>query len=92
MIADDVLRAVNGAGVDVTRHQWPSDSTGFYMIETVRRAHRNSKVVALQPNCAQEKELPIFRIYETRLDVFGNELPKSLSPIFRHTITCEVKK
>jgi hypothetical protein len=89
---DAVVRIVDGSGVDVTRHQWPSDSTGLYIIETVRRVRRDSKVIVSQPNCTMENELQLFQIYETRLDVFGNEIPRSMGPIFRHTITCRRRK
>jgi hypothetical protein len=91
-VVDAVVRMIDSSGVDVTRYQWPSDSTGFYIIETVRRVRRDSEVVVSQPKCAMENKLPLFRVYETRLDVFGMEVPKSFDHVFKHTITCDGTK
>jgi hypothetical protein len=87
-VIDAVVRVVDTNGVDVTTNQWPSDSTGFYIIENSRRVRRNSRIVVSQADCKTENELPMFRIYETRVDLSGNKIPRFLKPAFQHTINC----
>ena len=87
-VIDAVVRVVDTKGVDVTTNQWPSDNTGFYIVENSRQVRRNSRIVVSQVNCKTENELPMFRVYETRVDLSGNEIPNSRNPVFRHTLNC----
>jgi TIR domain len=86
------VRVFEKSGVDITTKQLASDSTGFYVVHTLRGFRRNATVVVSPPKCGSESRLPLYRIYETSLDVHGDKLPEYLRPVFRHTVRCGEEK
>jgi hypothetical protein len=86
-IADARVRVVSADGTDITQDTWLSDSEGFYIVRTTRRAYRNDRLLVTHQDCTGEQSFRLRRADE------WSEVPPSapkeeLRPIFRHVLNC----
>jgi hypothetical protein len=87
-IADARVRVVSADGADITQSTWLSDSEGFYIVRTTKRAYRNDRILVNDANCTtKEYSLPLRRADE--LPAVQSNKPKvGLRPVFRHVLNC----
>lgn len=76
---------VTADGVDITAGVWFSDSHGFYIVTSSRRAWRSAKLIVTHP-CAKPVMLSLSKSYQ--INPTDAEKQQDIEPLFRHVITC----
>lgn len=76
-------------GVVLTEGNWRTDSYGFYIVGTSKRAYRSSHLVAYVPHCKQRRVLPLTPEHEGVATLNPAVDPRKTRPMFVHSISCE---
>ena len=78
---------IDSDSIDISKTEAITDSNGFYILDTIRRAKRSSTLIVYRIGCRKEA-LSLSRIYETYTDPGGQPLDNKVATAFTHFCNC----
>jgi hypothetical protein len=78
---------VDSDNIDISKTEAITDSNGFYILDTIRRAKRSSTLIVYRIGCRREV-FSLSRAYETHRDPAGQPLENEVATAFTYLCNC----